>query len=163
MYDKDLIEKLAEQTGLSPEYIGENEQKRSRLDSLNDGYYSGLNNADKLFIDESNLIKEVANKESCVIIGRCADFILKDNKNVLKIFIYSDMKDKIERATKFYKLSNKEAEKEIKRINKLRENHYKYYTGNEWKNPENYDLCINSDVLGVERTADLICSMIEIK
>ncbi|MGN1299880.1 MAG: MATE family efflux transporter [Clostridia bacterium] len=161
LYDKDFIEKLAEETGLSPEYIGENEQKRSKLDNFNDGYYAGLNNADQLFIAESNLIKEIANKESCVIIGRCADFILKDNKNVLKIFIYSDMKDKIERATKFYNLDRTEAEKEIKRINKLRENHYNYYTDNEWKNTDNYDLCINSDTLGVEKTADLICNMIE--
>ena len=161
LYDKDFIEKLAKETGLSTEYIEDNEQKRSKLDNFNDGYYSGLNNADQLFIAESNLIKEVASKESCVIIGRCADFILKDNSNVLKIFIYSEMKDKIERATKFYKLDSKEAEKEIKRINRLRENHYKYYTGNEWKSPENYDLCINSDALGVEKTADLICNMVE--
>ena len=161
LYDKDFIEKLAEETGLSPEYIGENEQKRRKLDNFNDGYYAGLNNADQLFIAESNLIKEIANKESCVIIGRCADFILKDNKNVLKIFIYSDMKDKIERATKFYNLDRTEAEKEIKRINKLRENHYNYYTDIEWKNPDNYDLCVNSDTLGVEKTADLICNMVE--
>ena len=71
------------------------------------------------------------------------------------------MKDKIERATKFYNLDRTEAEKEIKRINKLRENHYNYYTDNEWKNTDNYDLCINSDTLGVEKTADLICNMVE--
>lgn len=163
LYDKDFIEKVAEQTGLSPEFIEGNEQKRGVLDSLNDGYYAGLSNADQLFIAESNLIKEVASKESCVIVGRCADFILKENENTINIFIYSDMKNKIERATKFYNLDSKEAEKEIKRINKLRSNHYQYYTGKEWKNPSNYDLCINSDTLGVEATADLICSMIKIK
>ena len=161
LYDKDFIMKLSEKTGLSPEYIEGNEQKRGALDGLNDGYYSGLNNADQLFIEEANLIEEVASKESCVIVGRCADFILKDNDNVLKVFIYSDMKNKLERATKFYKLNDKEAEKEIKRINKLRENHYKHYTGREWRDPENYDLCINSDILGVEKTAELICSMIK--
>lgn len=163
LYDKEFIKELSEKTGLSPEFIEGNEQKRGALDSFNDGYYSGLSNADQLFIEESNLIKEVASKESCVIVGRCADFILKNNDNVLNIFIYSDMKNKIERATKFYNLNEKEAEKEIKRINKLRSNHYQYYTGNEWKNPENYDLCINSDTLGVDKTADLICSMVETK
>lgn len=163
LYDKEFINELAEKTGLSPEFIEGNEQKRGKLDSFNDGYYSGLSNADQLFIEESNLIKEVASKESCVIVGRCADFILKDNENVLNVFIYSDMKNKIERATKFYNLNAKEAEKEIKRVNKLRSNHYQYYTGNDWKNPVNYDLCINSDTLGVEETANLICSMIKTK
>lgn len=160
LYDKDFIIKLAEKTGLSPEYIEGNEQKRGSLDSLNDGYYAGLSNADQLFIEESNLIKDVAKKESCVIIGRCADFILQDNKDVLKVFIYSDMKDKIKRAVEFYKIDEKEAEKEINKINKLRGNHYQHYTGNEWRNAENYNICINSDTLGVEHTADLICEMV---
>ena len=73
------------------------------------------------------LIEEVANNESCVIVGRCADFILKDKENVLKIFIDSSMQDKINRATEYYKLDKNKAEKEITRINKLRANHYKLY------------------------------------
>ena len=118
-----------------------------------------LCNTSIIIIEESNLIKELA-QESCVIIGRCADYILKDQKNVTKIFIYSDMKNKIKRATKYYKLNKKTAEKEINKINKLRSNHYKHYTGETWNNPENYDLCINSDTLGVEDTAELICKLI---
>lgn len=160
LYDKDFIMKLAEETGLSEEYIENNEQKRNILDSLNNGYYSGLNNADELFIRESDLIKEIAEKESCVIVGRCADFILKENKNVIKIFIYSNMEDKMERATNIYGLDKSKAEKEIKNIDKLRANHYKYYTGSDWKDFANYDLCINSDLLGVEKTAEIICNMI---
>ena len=86
LYDKEFVEKLAVETGLSEEYIENNEQKRNALDALNSGYYFGMNNSDELFIKESELIKEIANKESCVIIGRCADFILKDNSNVGKHF-----------------------------------------------------------------------------
>ena len=157
--DKEIITKLSETTGLSTEYIKAHEQKTNILDNLNNGYYYNLNNNDELFIKESNLIKELA-QESCVIIGRCADYILKDQKNVTKIFIYSDMKNKIKRATKYYKLNKKTAEKEINKINKLRSNHYKHYTGETWNNPENYDLCINSDTLGVEDTAELICKLI---
>ena len=159
LYDKEIITKLSETTGLSTEYIKAHEQKTNILDNLNNGYYYNLNNNDELFIKESNLIKELA-QESCVIIGRCADYILKDQKNVTKIFIYSDMKNKIKRATKYYKLNKKIAEKEINKINKLRSNHYKHYTGETWNNPENYDLCINSDTLGVEDTAELICKLI---
>ena len=158
-YDKDFVKKVAEETGLSEEYIESNEQKKESGSILNNGYYFGLNNADELFLKESELIKEVANKESCVIIGRCADFILKDKENILKVFVYSSMDDKIERATKFYGFDKEKAEKEIKTIDKLRANHYKYYTEKEWDNYSNYDICINSDTLGVERAADLICEM----
>lgn len=159
-YDKDFVEILAKETGLSEEYIENNEQKRNVLDTLNTGYYSGLSNADELFVKESELIKEVANKESCVIIGRCADFILKDRQDVLKVFVYSSMEDKIKRAVKYYDMKESNAEKEINKINKLRANHYKYYTEKEWSNSENYDICINSDTLGVEKAADLICGMV---
>ena len=161
LYDKEFITKVAEETGLSEEYIEDNEQKRDALEILNNGYYSGLNNSDELFIKESELIKEITDKESCVIVGRCADFILADHKNVIKVFIYSDMKDKIKRATEFYGLNKEKAEKEIKRIDKLRANHYKYYTEKEWSNHSNYDVCINSDTLGVEKTADLICEIVK--
>ena len=163
LYDKEFVAKLAEETGLASEYIKNNEQKRGALETLSSGYYSGLNHSDELFIKESELIKKVANENSCVIVGRCADFILKENKNVLKVFVYSDMENKVKRATEFYKLDKNKAEKEINRINKLRANHYKYYTEKEWNNPENYDICINSDSIGVERAADLICEMVKEK
>ena len=156
LYDKEFVLKMAEDTGLSAKYIEDNEQKRNILDNFNNGYYYGLNNSDELFIKESELIKEIANKESCVIIGRCADFILKDRKNVLKVFVSSSMDDKIKRATSFYGLDKSKAEKEINRINKLRANHYKYYTEKEWNNPSNYDICINSDTIGIENAVELI-------
>ncbi len=162
-YDKDFIKKLAEETGLSEEYIESNEQKRNSLSNLNNGYYFGLDNRDDLFLKESELIKEVADKESCVIIGRCADFILKDKPNVIKIFIYSDMENKIKRATEYYGMDKEKAQKEIKQIDKLRGNHYKYYTGTDWNNHSNYDICINSDTLGVEKSAQLICDFIKEK
>ena len=120
LYDKNIIEKMSEETGLSKEYIKDNEQKRTVFDSFNNGYYAGLNNSDELFIQESNLIKDLADKESCVIVGRCADFILKDKKNVLKIFVSSSMENKIKRATEFYHMDKEKAEKEIARINKFK-------------------------------------------
>ena len=162
-YDKEFIQKLAQKTGLSEEYIENSEQKREALDNLNNGYYAGMNNADELYVHEANLIKEIARKESCVIIGRCADFVLRDRKDVTKIFIYNDMESKIKRATKYYGLDKQKAEKEIAKINKLRANHYKYYTEKEWNDHSNYDLCINSDALGVEKSAELICDFVKQK
>ncbi len=156
LYDKDFIKELTNETGLDSSYIENIEQKRTLLDNFNSGYYQSLSNADELFLEEANLIKKLASKNSCVIVGRCADFILKDNKNLIKIFIYSDMESKIKRAIKYYNIPKKDAKKEIEKINKLRKNHYKYYTNREWNNPENYDLCLNSDSLGVEKCAEVI-------
>ena len=158
-YDKEIITKLAEVTGLSEEYIENNEQKRDASAILNNGFYMGLDNADELFVKETELIKELAAKDSCVIIGRCADFILKDEKNVIKVFVYSGMEDKIKRATQIYGYEEDKAKKEIERIDKLRANHYKHYTDKDWKDFSNYDICINSDLLGVEKSAEVICNM----
>ena len=163
LYDKEFVKKVAEETGLSEEFIKNNEQKRDALADLNNGYYFGLNNADELFLKESEIIKNTAEKESCVIVGRCADFILNDRKDVTKVFIYNNMENKVKRATEFYGLDKARAEKEITRINKLRANHYKHYTEKEWNNPNNYDICINSDTLGVEKSADLICEIVNKK
>lgn len=163
LYDNEFIEKVAQETGLSEEYIKNNEQRRDNILELSSGYYFGLNNADELFLKESELIKNVAKNEACVIVGRCADFILKDKKDVIKVFIYSSIEDKINRVTNIYGVDKKQAQKEIKRINKLRANHYKYYTEQDWDNYANYDICINSDKLGVEKTAELICDMLQDK
>ena len=163
LYDKEFIVKVAEETGLAEEYIENNEQKRKVLDAIHSGYYAGLSNADELFIKEANIIKKLAKEESCVIIGRCANYILKDNPHVVKVFIYSSMEDKVKRATKYYGLSKEKAKNQINKINKLRANHYKYYTEQDWADPENYDLCLNSDALGVEKTAEIITDFLKKK
>lgn len=163
LYDKEFITRLASDTGMSEEYIEKNEQKRNVLETLNNGYYAGLSNSDELFIKEAELIKKISQNESCVIIGRCADFILKDDKDVINVFLYSSMEDKIKRATTIYGIDSKKAQKEINKVNKLRKTHYKHYTGREWAVPSNYDICINSDKYGVEKTADIIFNVINNK
>lgn len=162
-YDKDFITELAKETGLSEEYIQHHEQKRDTLANLNQGYYFGLNNEDELFIQEAELIRKIADKESCVIIGRCANFVLQDRKNVFKIFVYSHKEDKIKRLTEIYGIEKHKAEKEMKKIDKLRANHYKHYTEKEWSSYSNYDICINSDILGIEESANLMSEMIQEK
>lgn len=163
LYDKEFVMKVAKETGLSEEFIEKNEQRRDSFDTLNNGYYSEYNNSNELFAKESEIIKNIAKKESCVIIGRCADSILQNNRNVIKVFIYNTMKEKIKRATKYYGIDKEKAEKEIEKINRQRENHYKYYTGKEWRDFANYDVCINSDALGVEKTAEIICELVKEK
>lgn len=148
-YDKELIALASSSSGLAEEYIEESEQKLVSAKFEN-------NNDDRIFIAEEKVIKKLAREKSCVIVGRCADYILKDNKEVTKIFLYSDEKNKVERAVKYYNLSKKDALKEINKINKQRAKHYKYYTNRDWYNYNNYDLSINVDMLGVEKTVELI-------
>jgi len=164
-YDKNLIEIISNESGLSASYIEENEQNMhgNLLSSFNTQYYNNLSNDDNLFIAESKAIKEIAEKGSCVIVGRCSNYILRDNPNVVNIFLYSDDENKVKRAVTYYGLDEKKALKEINRINKNREKHYNYYTHEKWKNTDNYDLSINVDKLGVEKTAEFIVEFINSK
>lgn len=155
-WDKELIESVAKESGMTEKFVSENEQKREWVANLNSEY----NSEDELYIAQTKVIKEIATQGSCVIIGRCADYILKDNPNVIRVFIYSDEDAKIKRAIKHYNLNEKNAKKEIEKIDKERARHYKYYTNQEWGNLNNYDSALNSDYLGVEKTAQIIQEMI---
>lgn len=164
-YDKHLIEIISNESGLSAEYIEENEQNihGNLLSSFNTQYYNNLSNDDNLFIAESKAIKQIADKGACVIVGRCSNYILKDNKNVVNVFLYSDEENKVKRVVEYYGLDEKNALKEINRINKNREKHYNYYTHEKWRDINNYDLSINVDKLGVEKTAEMIANFVESK
>lgn len=163
LYDKDLIMMVSNESGLSASYIEEKEQNvtGSLLANFNSQYYNNLSNDDNLFIAESNAIKEIAKNGSCVIIGRCADYVLKDQENVFKIFLYSDEENKVARAVKYYGLEEKTALKQINKINKARQKHYNYYTKQDWKDLEHYDFSINVDKFGVEKTAQMIKDIVE--
>ena len=152
-YDKNIISLVSKESGLSKNYIASNEE------SLNNAKYE-CNNDNLIFIAESKVIKRIAKNESCVIVGRCADYILDGNKDVLKVFLYSDEASKINRCVKYYGISKNKALNEIKKIDKERSKHYNFYTNKEWGNVSNYDLLINVDKYGVECTANLIYSYI---
>lgn len=152
-YDKELISLSAKESGLSEEYVKMTDEKKRSASYTN-------NNDDRLFIAEQKVIEKLA-KSSCVIVGRCADYILKDNKDAIKIFLYSDSKSKEKRAIKYYGLNSKTALRKIDKINKERSKHYKFYTNREWKDFSNYDLSFNVDKYGVEKTAENIINIIE--
>lgn len=155
-YDKELVSLVAKESNMSENFIEENDEKKK----FNSKFNSSYNEDDNIFIAETKVIKNIAKKESCVIIGRCADYILKDEKNLIKIFIYSTEEDKIKRAIKYFNLNEKEALNKIRKENKQRAKHYKYYTNQEWGNIKNYDLTINSDYLGPEKTSDMVVEFI---
>ena len=147
-YDKELITLASKKSGLSKDYISQSDEQ------LKSAKYQD-NNDDRLFIAEAKVIKDLA-KNSCVIVGRCADYILKDNKDTIKVFLYSTPDAKTKRATKYYGLSKDIALKTINKINKERAKHYKYYTNRDWQDYTNYDLVLNTDILGVKGSAKLI-------
>lgn len=148
-YDKNLINLISKKSGLSKEYVEANSQKLASFKYID-------NNDDRIFIAEEKVIKDLAKKESCVIVGRCADYILKDNKDAIKVFLYSSSQDKVKRAVKYYNLEEDKALKEINKINSERAKHYKYYTNRDWYDFANYDIALNVDYLGVEKTAELL-------
>ncbi len=152
-YDKELISLSAKKSGLSEEYIKmTDETKSSNYENNND---------DRLFIAEQKVIESLAHKSSCVIVGRCADYILRDKKNVLKVFLYSDLDSMKKRAIKYYGLDEKKAIKQIDKTNKERAKHYKFYTNRNWKDFTNYDVAFHVDKYGVEATAEHIIEMIQ--
>jgi len=152
-YDKEIINLTSKEFGFNKNYIQMMEEQSAKSSI----YYT---NDDKLFESESKVIEKLAKKEACVIVGRCADYVLRDRAHTVKIFLYSDMDSKIKRSVKYYGLDKNRAEKEIHKINKQRAKHYNHFTNKIWNSFENYDLAINVDKLGVEETAEMIKNII---
>ena len=124
----------------------------------NDNEVSPISAEDNLFLKQAKVIEDLYNgKESSIIIGRCSDYILKDNQNVIKIFIYSSDKEfKVNRKIKFENLDVATAEKKIKQVDKQRAEYYKHFTSQIWGDRNNYDLCIDTSKLGVVQTIDIL-------
>ncbi|MCR4632020.1 MAG: cytidylate kinase-like family protein [Treponema sp.] len=182
-YDKEIIDQAAQNSGLSAEFISKNDQKlpSAWLYSILVGatYAApGTNNAttgittgtlplaDQIFNAQRQAIIDLAKKGPCVIVGRCADYVLRHcdeiNRNeLLNVFIYAPMEDKVKRAVEQKKLDAKTAEKDIKLIDKGRANHYNTFTQRTWGNRAHYDVLLNSSTLGLEKTAALLADMVK--
>lgn len=173
-YDKKLVEIAAKKSNISDETIENIDEKAtsSLLYSLVSGSYSmrGINGPlyyemplnDKLFIAQSDVIKNVAAKDNSVIVGRCADYVLEDVEDIelINVFIYADMDTRIERVSKKHDLTPKQAKDKIQKSDKQRKTYYSYYSNRDWGKISNYDLCINTSKLDVEKAADMIVSYI---
>lgn len=150
-YDKNIIILSAKESGLTTEYVKKNEQTLEGPQTTDD----------LLYIATTKVIKNLYKKGSCVIVGRCGNYILKDKKDVLKIYLYSSLDDKINRVTKYYNIDKNEAVKTINKVNKERKKHYKYYTNTILDDYNNYDLIFDVSKFGVEKTADIISNIIK--
>lgn len=167
-YDKELISLAAKESGFA-ESLFENAEKNttySLLYSLSmfgvaSGGAYGLPLSDKVFLIQSDIIKQVAEKGPCVIVGRCADYVLREKQNVVNLFLYSDMDSCIKRATTYYNLDPNKADDAIQKTNKKRAAYYNYYTGERWGETKNYHLSINTDSIGIENCVDVAARYIE--
>ena len=159
-YDKEMIGQIAEQSGFSPKYIQENAELSPKKGLFAYAFSGrdqmGRSVEDMIYEAQRKIILDIAEREECVIIGRNADFILKDRDDVLNVFIHGDMPEKIQRIMGLYNVEEKEAVKMMADTDKRRMTNYNFYTDQKWGKASNYTLCLNSSQLGYDRCEAII-------
>ena len=164
-YDKNIIGQIAEKSGLSPEYIQENAELSPKKGLFAYAFsgrdITGKSVEDMVYEAQRNIILELAEKEPCVIIGRNADYILRDRDDVLNVFIHGDMPEKIKRITSLHNVEEKEAVKMMADTDKRRRTNYNFYTDQSWGKASNYTLCLNSSQLGYDRCEMIIMECVK--
>ncbi len=162
-YDKELVEQIAQESGLSPDFIEENGEYASASSSflfslaVSAGMTGmGMSLSDHIYTIQHNIITDIAQRESCVIVGRCSDYILRNNSDCLHAFIYADMAFRAERIVNLYGSRELDPEKRLKEKDSKRRVYYKHYTGRQWGIAHNFDICLNSGVVGIDECAEII-------
>ena len=171
-YDRTLIQKTAEKSGLSPEFIARAEERaRSRLhlplSSMGPGVSTytqqGVPVSLQAFFAQSEVIRELADEGPCDIVGRCSDYVLGERPECLKVFIHGDLPDRVTRCAEEYHISAPNMTDRVKEIDRGRANYYNYYTGFNWGEMRRYDLTINSSVTGIEGAVELIAALVRLR
>lgn len=163
-YDNKLLDVAAGDSGIHKNHFEENDERRTNsfLYLLSTTYgQGGVPFDDTLFFAQLNAIQKIATEHSCVIIGRCADYALRDFNNVANIFISAPFDDRVKRAVEVYGIDEKHAAEYVKRIDKQRTSYYNYYTDKRWGNPQNYHLCLDSSALGIDGSVGIIYDFLD--
>ena len=165
-YDSELVERVAEETGFARDYIADAGEYAPGRSILSYAFSSGtahsgstMNANDYLWATQCRIITELAEKGNCVIVGRCADYILRDREDCLNVFIHADKDYKAKRIVELYGVTDKSPEKRLNEKDSKRRANYKYFTGREWGIPENYHICLNSGYFGNEACAEIIANL----
>ncbi|MBR2419074.1 MAG: cytidylate kinase-like family protein, partial [Clostridia bacterium] len=166
-YDSELVEKVAKETGFDPSYVedaGEYAPGKSMLSyafssSAAHGTAGAINTSDYLWATQSRIICEIAEKGNCVIVGRCADYILRDREDCLNIFIHASKQYRAKRIVELYGERDKAPMKRLDEKDAKRRVNYKYFTGREWGQTENYHICLDSSIVGEEKCVEVICDV----
>lgn len=167
-YDNELITRAAKESGFAEETFAKAEDKatNSLLYSLAMGInvygnqdfgFTGLSLDDRIFLAQSDVIRKVAEEGPCVIVGRCADYVLKEREDVVNLFVKASMSFRLERVVKEYGEEEKKAADTILKNDKRRSNYYNYHVGEKWTDLNNYDLVIRSDYAGIDQSVECIC------
>lgn len=165
-YDKKLISEAAKRSGLSSEMFEKRDEQgpNTLLYALSQGFGFGGGNgfsSENLFKIQSDTILEVAARESCVIVGRCADYVLREHPNCIDVFVHAPLEDRIAHVMARKDIGAKEAAEFIAKIDKSRAAYYDFYTDKQWGLAASYDLSVNSSQLGMQRTAQYICNFVK--
>ncbi|MGN0383220.1 MAG: AAA family ATPase [Eubacterium sp.] len=164
-YDKEIIEKVAGKTGFDEEYIsefGEYAPTRSRFAySFVGRDINGMSINDYLWSMQRKVILELADKKPCVIVGRCADYILRDRDDCLNVFIHADLKVRAQRIVELYGETDKQPEKRLFDKDKKRAINYKYYTDRDWGKSQNYHISLDSGVIGIDKCVEIIADLVK--
>ncbi len=166
-YDRDLITRAAKESGFCEELIETHDERPTNsflynlvMDTYSFGYTAAgmvdMPISQKVFLAQFNAIKKIADEGPCVIVGRCADYALADRPNHVSVFISADMDIRIKRIMEKYDLTQSKAKDMIVRQDKQRQNYHNYYANGKWGYCESYDLSLNSGILGIEGTANLL-------
>lgn len=159
-YDKELIVKVAEETGFSQAYIKERGEYSPSASAFSYSFMGrstdGMSTDDYLFSAQRKVILQLADEGDCVIVGRCADYILRDREDVMNVFIHADKKWRAKRIVEVYGANKYRPERRVEDKDKKRRINYKYYTDREWGDYRNYDMCLNSGTLGINTCVDII-------
>lgn len=168
-YDKKLINLAAEKSGLSSSFIEHNEQRErgglftrmANSAAYQNGFFAAPYTplTESIFIAQSQVIRDIASRESAVIVGRCADYVLAGRSNTINVFIHAPIAARVNRIMALYRLSEADALKAIATSDKERGNHYFRYTDQKWGKAQNYDVCVNAALMGVEKTAEMLADL----
>lgn len=162
-YDQELIEKIAEESGFAKEYIAERGEHAAHggwmASAFADRDFNGRSNQDYLWTVQRNVILDLAKKGPCVIVGRCADYILKESADCLSVFIHSDLESRAKRIVEQYGERADSPEKRLKDKDKRRAAYYQFYTEQKWGAAKNYDITLNSATLGIEKCVQILADL----
>ena len=168
-YDKELVDQIAMESGFAPKFVEEHGE-HSPSGSLFSyafapqgipGIMNGLSTADFLWNIQCNVILQLADKGPCVIVGRNADYILKDRQDALHVYVFADAPYRAERIVRLYGDSEKTPEQRLAEKDKRRRVNYQHYTGRTWGQAQNYDICLDTGVLGIEQCTDIVVNIIK--
>lgn len=170
-YDRELIEMAAQESGFDKEMFEDTNAGTSRLFRFINtfGYSLGaplsvmndITMSDQIFLIQSRVVEQAASEGPCVIVGRCADYVLGDRDDVLKVFISGNMQDRKKRAIQYYEVDERDVESSLRKIDRNRSGYYDYYTDKKWGVAESYDICLNTSVFGIDGCVEILKKVME--